>query len=183
MGITDPVVLCGLSMGGYVAFAYYRKYPERLRALILTATRALPDSVEAKASRDKAAALTQKEGVEAIVRAMLPKMLSPQAYTNRPALVQRVRRILTKASVPGIVAVLAGMRDRPDSTPILAQIVHPTLLIFGEDDQIVPRPETETLHASIRGSQLHFIPSAGHLPNLEQPELFNQIIRTFLGSL
>jgi len=182
LGVVQPVIICGLSMGGYIAFALFRKYPMRVGGLILAATRAAGDSLEAKTNRDKAIVLAEKEGVEAIVRLMLPKMLASRTYTSRHELVEHVRSILLSASVPGITGVLAGMRDRPDSTSLLSQIEVPTLLIFGEEDQFALQPEVEAIRHSIRGAKLHWIPDAGHLPNLEQPAIFNSLVQEYLAT-
>jgi 3-oxoadipate enol-lactonase len=183
LGIYEPVILCGLSMGGYIAFSLYRKHPQRVMGLILADTRASADSLEAKANRDKAIALAEKEGAEAIARLMLPKMLSSRTINTRPEVVEFVRSILLSANVPGITGVLAGMRDRPDSSSLLAQIAVPTLLIFGEEDEFVPRPEVEAIRDSIKDARLHWIPDAGHLPNLEQPALFNSLIQNYLVAI
>jgi non-heme chloroperoxidase len=78
--------------------------------------------------------------------------------------------------------VLAGMRDRPDSTSLLSQIEVPTLLIFGEEDQFALQPEVEAIRHSIRGAKLHWIPDAGHLPNLEQPAIFNSLVQEYLAT-
>jgi 3-oxoadipate enol-lactonase len=180
LGANKPVILCGLSMGGYVAFALYRKYPLRVRGLILTSTRASADTLEAKSNRDRAITLAQNEGPEAITRLMLPNMLSSSTYASRPELVDRIRSILLSASVPGITGVLAGMRDRPGATSMLSQISVPTMLIFGDEDQFVPKSEVEVMRNSIKGAQIHWIPNAGHLPNIEQPELYNSLVRKFL---
>ncbi len=183
LGIRQPVIVGGLSMGGYVALAFYRKYPGRVGGLILAATRAVADSPEARDGRDKAAALAQKEGSTAIARAMLPKMLSPKTFQTRPELVAQVKSIMESASVTGIVGALQGMRARPDSSALLAKITQPALLLFGEDDQFVPRPEIDAMHAAIRGSQLHILLDAGHLLTLEQPERFNQAVKAFLKTV
>jgi 3-oxoadipate enol-lactonase len=180
LGIIEPVIICGLSMGGYIAFSLYRKYPQRVKGLILSATRAAADSLEAKTNRDKAIVLAEKEGAEAIARLMLPKMLSSRTYHSCPETVEFVRSMLLSASVPGITGVLAGMRDRPDSTSLLGQISVPTLLIFGEEDQFVPRLEAETMRDSIRNAKLQWIPDAGHLPNIEQPAMYNSLIQEYL---
>ena len=180
LGIDEPVILCGLSMGGYIAFSIFRNYPQRVKGLILADTRAAADSTEAKANRDKAIALAEKEGADAIARLMLPKMLSSRTINFRPEVVDFVRSILLSASVPGITGVLAGMRDRLDSSSILTQIRVPTLLIFGEEDQFVPRFEVEAMRNSIKDARLHWIPDAGHLPNLEQPAMFNSLIQNYL---
>ena len=179
LGITRPIVICGLSMGGYVTFAFYRRYAARVAGLILTATRAGADSSESKANRDKSAVLAQEKGADVIAEAMLPRLLSPKTLTARPDLVDRVRKIMRGISVDGIVGDLTGMRDRLDSTPLLTQINIPTLIIYGADDQIIPLSEVEFMHQAIINSELKIIPDAGHLPNLEQPELFNQVVKEF----
>jgi 3-oxoadipate enol-lactonase len=183
LGIYEPVILCGLSMGGYIAFSLYRNHPQRVMGLILADTRASADSLEAKANRDKAIALAEKDGAEAIARLMLPKMLSSRTFNTRPEVVKFVRSILLSASVLGITGVLAGMRDRPDSSSLLAKITVPTLLIFGEEDQFVPKSEIEVIRDSIKDAKLHWIPDAGHLPNLEQPALFNSLIQNHLVAI
>ena len=178
--ITQPVVLCGLSMGGYVTFAFYRKYPERVAGLILAATRAGEDSTEAKSNREKAAETARKQGASAIAEAMLPKMLSPKTYNSNEQLVQQVWEIMQGTSVQGIVGDLIGMKARPNSTPTLAKINKPTLILHGSDDQLIPLSEAVAMRTAIPGAQLRVLPDAGHLLNMEQPVLFNQAVRAFL---
>jgi pimeloyl-ACP methyl ester carboxylesterase len=181
--VTQPAALCGLSMGGYVAFAFYRKYPARVAALILTATRAGADSPEGRANRDQALALAQEKGVSAIAESMLPRMLSPKTYQLRPDLAAHVREMMERTSLEGVLGDLAALRDRPDSTSTLAQIDRPTLILHGADDQLIPPSEAEAMHAAVKGSQLKIIPEAGHLLNLEQPEMFNEAVRGFVWAL
>lgn len=178
--IHQKVILCGLSMGGYISFAFLRKYASRLAGLILTATRALPDNEIAKANRDKALEQVQTEGAPKIVEDMLPKLFAPETVTGNPGLVDKVRRIMLSTSAEGIKGDLSGMKNRPDSTPLLSQIKIPTLLIFGAQDQIIPLDEAKAMHASIGGSRLEIIANAGHLLNLEKPKIFNIILRQFV---
>jgi 3-oxoadipate enol-lactonase len=180
LSINQKVILCGLSMGGYVAFAFFRKYAARLAGLILTGTRAAPDSETGKANREKAIAQVNEEGVANIIESMLPKLLSPQSFSGNPALVENLRQIMQSVSPEGFIGDLQGMKNRPDSTPWLSQIDVPTLLVFGAQDQIIPLDEARLMHSLIPGSRLEIIPNAGHLPNLEQPQTFNEILRNFL---
>jgi 3-oxoadipate enol-lactonase len=154
-----------------------------VQGLILSSTRAGTDSEETKANRDKAILLAQNEGPHAITRLMLPKMLAPNTYTDHPDLVDSIRAILLSASVHGIVGVLAGMRDRPDSTGLLPRIKVPTLLLFGDQDQFVDRSEVESTKDAIPNAQLYFVPNTGHLLNLEQPVIYNNHIRNYLANL
>jgi pimeloyl-ACP methyl ester carboxylesterase len=183
IGVKQPVVVGGLSMGGYVALAFYRLFPERVMALLLTATRAAPDSAEAQAGRTKNVEVALELGAPAIAEAMLPRLMSPKTYSRQPDLVAFARDMMESASVEGIVGALLGMRDRPDSTPTLSQIDKPTLVMHGADDQIVPLKEAQAMQAAIRSSHLEVLPDAGHLLNLEQPELFNTALANFINSL
>jgi 3-oxoadipate enol-lactonase len=181
--VTQPVIVCGLSMGGYVSFAFYRRYPEMVAGLILAATRAGADTEEAKIKRDSAAQLTEKEGTQPVIGSMLPIVLAPNTYQERPDLVAQVEKIMAQTSPDGMVSALMGMKYRPDSLSTLKKFKFPTLVIHGADDQIIPTSEAEAMHAAIKGSQLEIIPKAGHLLNLEQPELFNQSVENYLSGL
>jgi 3-oxoadipate enol-lactonase len=181
--ISRPVVVCGLSMGGYVSFALFRKYPERVAGLILAATRAGADSPDGKAKRDQTANLAREKGLKPVVESMLPKMLSPKTYKNQPELVQRAKEIMLKTSLEGVIGDLMGMKERPDSTPMLDKIDKPVLILHGEDDQIIPIDEIERMQAGIAHAQLRVLPEAGHLLNLEQPVLFNAAVSEFLDKL
>jgi pimeloyl-ACP methyl ester carboxylesterase len=183
LGITRPVVLAGLSMGGYIAMAFYRQFATRMAGIILAATRAGADSTEAKENRDKAAAQARNEGKSGIIESMLAKMLAPRAYSQQPELVERVRNIMETTSIEGILGDLAGMKERPDSTRTLEEIELPALIIHGADDQIIPVKEAEQMQESLSNSRLEILPDAGHLVSLEQPELFNQVVRRFVQSL
>ncbi|MFM8322859.1 MAG: alpha/beta fold hydrolase [Chloroflexota bacterium] len=181
--IDQPVVLCGLSMGGYVAFAFWRRYAARLCGLILTATRAAADSDEARRARDAAIETARTRGVSAIVEGMLPKMLAPLSYEQRPELVQQVRQILLATSLEGVLGDLAALRDRVDSTATLSQINVPVMIVHGREDQIIPLKEAEGMAAQLRRAELQVLSNAGHLPNLENTPVFNQAVRQFVTDL
>ncbi len=181
--IQEPVVVCGLSMGGYIALAFFRNYPHRVAALILTATRATADTPEAQENREKAVKKVTEEGVGAVIDEMLPKLLSPSTYSNQPILVQLVNDIMQNTSVNGMIGDLLGMKARPDSTPMLSEINKPTLLLHGMDDQIISLQDMESMREAIPNARFQVIPSAGHLLNLEQPDLFNQAVRNFIQTL
>lgn len=175
----DDVVLCGLSMGGYVAFEFLRRWRQRVRGLVLVDTRAEADTPDGRRGRDVSAGLARERGAEAIADAMLPALLA----TGAPAALQeRVRRMITSTSVPGIIGALGAMRDRPDSTallPILGDL--PTLVIVGADDQLTPPDQARRMAAAIPGARLEVVPGAGHLTPLEQPEVVSRLVREFLG--
>lgn len=180
LGITGPVVVGGLSMGGYVAFEFCRRYPERVAGIILAATKAGADSDDAKKGRDEAASKAIAEGTSVIADGMLPKLLAPDNYETHPDLVDFTHKMMLETSPEGVVGALAAMRDRPDSTPDLAGLDVPALVIHGEEDQLIPRAEAEAMAAALPQSRLVILGDAGHLPNLEQPEAFNDAVREFL---
>lgn len=176
-------VICGVSMGGYIAFAFQRRFARRVRALVLVDTRAGPDSPEAKQARDDAAASARSQGVATVAAKMLPKMLTPETARTRPGFQQSLLHLMARQSAAGAVAALGAIRDRPDSTPDLARIVVPVLVVCGAEDVLIPPSESEAMAEAIRGARLAMIPGAGHLPNHEAPEAFNAALREFVETV
>jgi 3-oxoadipate enol-lactonase len=183
LGITRPVVVCGLSMGGYITFAFYRRHPQRVAGLVLAATRAAADSLEGKAARQKAMQTARESGPQTIATGMLPKMFAPDTYQRQPELVETARAMMEGTSLNGVLGDLAALMERPDSTPTLATIKVPTLVIHGDSDQIIPISEAQGMAAAISGAKLAVLPNTGHLLNLEQPEMFTQAIRDILPTI
>jgi len=183
VGVTGPVVLGGLSMGGYVAFAFARKYADRLSGLILADTRAEPDDDTARANRDKMIGLASTSPASAVVGQMLPKLLGASTSARRPDLVDLVRRIGSAQRPAGIVAALGVLRDRPDSRPLLGTIRVPTLILVGREDVLTPPKLAEGMAAGITGAKLVVVEEAGHLSNLEQPVAFNDAVRKFVAKI
>lgn len=176
-------VLVGLSMGGYAAFAFYRKYREFVRALVLADTRATADTDEGRKARVAAIATAREKGVEAIADPMVPKLLCEKTIREKLALVRRVREMVLTSSVEGIVRALEGLAARPDATPLLTEISCPTLILVGADDALTPPADARAMAERIRGAGLHLLPDAGHLSNLEQTEQFNHVLREFLRKI
>jgi pimeloyl-ACP methyl ester carboxylesterase len=184
IGISHPIVIGGLSMGGYVALALYRKYPERVRAMILAATRAGADSPETRVNRNKSIQSIKVNGRQTIIDTMLRSLISDETRAKRPKLILDVYRIMQDSvNEDAMIKDLIALRDRPDSTDLLPHVEVPTLIIHGAQDKIIPFAEAENTHKLIPKSSLVQIRSAGHLPNLEQSRAFNQAIRQFLRSL
>ncbi len=181
--ITEPIILCGLSMGGYTALNFAHEYPERLRALVLCDTRAEGDSPEARAKRDDNIQFTQEKGTWAVTERLLPALVSEQTRDNNPALMEQLLEWGSSQHISTITEALEALRDRPDATAWLSQINVPTLLIFGEHDALAPPEAIAALKDGIPNSHLEIIPEAGHLSNLEQPAAFNRILLDFLQSL
>jgi len=181
--IPTPLVVCGLSMGGYVALAFARRHANHLRALVLADTRAEPDSAAAMAARNAAIAVVEAHGSAAQVEAMLPKVLGATTHAHRPGVVSEFRRTGQSQDKAAVVAGLVALRDRPDARPGLAAINVPTLVVVGDEDTLTPPADAAALAAGVRGAKLVVLPGAGHLSNLETPDAFNAAVLDFLDGL
>jgi 3-oxoadipate enol-lactonase len=175
-------VFAGLSMGGYILFAFYQKYAERVKGMILADTRAQADTEDGKRARFEMAQIAYKQGPSAIADIMIPKLLSPGTIQTRPELVQRVRGMIEGNQVSGIAGDLMAMAERPDSVPFLQQIRCPTQIIVGELDVPTPPADARFMAERVRNAHLAIISGAGHLSNLEQPDRFNEIVRAFVST-
>jgi 3-oxoadipate enol-lactonase len=182
LGIGSATV-AGMSMGGYVVMELLRRRPDRVRAIMLVATKMTPDTAAGRQSRNEMIRLAQAEGADAVADKMLPIMLTEQTRTQNAELTQFVRDMMAQTPVDGIVAALGAMRDRPDSTATLQALELPALILVGSEDKITPPTEAEAMHKAIRGSRLETIPYAAHLLNLEQPESVNELLLSFLTPL
>ena len=174
-------VVGGLSMGGYVAFAMLRHAARYVQGLILADTRSQADTPDGVAGRTRTLQLLQEKGPAAVADAMLPNVLDETPRTTRPAVVELVRSLMLSSSAEAIGGGLRALMTRPDSTPLLKTIHVPTLIVVGDEDTLTPPAAAEEMHRGIAGSELVRIPQAGHLSNLEQPELFNAALATFLN--
>ena len=175
-----PCVLAGLSMGGYIALNYARKYPQDLRGLVLVDTRAEADTPQGKENRQKMIDLARTLGSKAVADQMEPKMLSPDTLQHRPAQVRALRQMMEHCPPLTIEYALTAMRDRPDMTDFLRSLNVPTLIIVGEADAITPPNVAEAMQQKIAGSQLVVIQGAGHMSPLEQPSQVNRAMRGFV---
>ncbi|HQR32494.1 MAG TPA: alpha/beta fold hydrolase [Blastocatellia bacterium] len=175
--------ICGLSMGGYAAFAFYRKYSDRVAAMILCDTRASADTEEGKQARHEMAELARQQGTSPIIEAMIPRLLGETSLRTRPQTIERVKKMIKAAQPEGIAQALLGMALRDDSTTLLSKITCPTLIIVGSEDKLTPPSDAEKMHLAIAGSHLRIINNAGHLANLEEPTAFNQAMHEFLNQL
>jgi 3-oxoadipate enol-lactonase len=176
-------IVCGLSMGGYAAFALVRRHADRLKALVLADTRAGADSDAARAARAAQADKVRKEGSASIADAVLPKLVGETTHAQRPELVARLKETIAANPPRGIADALAGLAARADSTSTLREVRVPTLVVCGAEDVLTPVSESEALVRGIAGSKLEVIPGAGHLSSVENPDQFNAVLRRFLTAL
>jgi pimeloyl-ACP methyl ester carboxylesterase len=178
LGIRRACV-AGSSMGGYLAFELYRRLPGLFRALALCGTRPGPDGVEGRAGREGYAANALAKGLSWVAEDFTPKLLRPDPD---PRVVAQVKALIASGTPEGVAAAQRGMARRSDSVPTLGRIGCPTLVVTGELDRIIPPSEGRLMQAGIRGARLASVPGAGHLPNLEAPAAFNQLLSSFFAA-
>lgn len=178
----DRVVLAGLSLGGYVAFAFLRKYRSAVSALVLADTRAEADAPEGVEKRTNQQGIVREQGPGALTDGLVGALLGEPTREKKPDVVANVRTLMEN-SPAGYIGALEAMKTRPDSTGDLSSIDVPTLIVVGENDTLTPPELSRKMHEHIGGSRLVVIPEAGHLSNLEAPEAFNGALAEFLGSL
>jgi len=183
--ITEPIVLGGLSMGGYVAFRFFQVYRSRLAALVLCDTKAAADSPQAAAGRLETAQRTRRDGSQFLVDTMLPRLLAAATLDGKPDVVDRLRQIILAGDRIGYAATSCGLAERPDFTPLLPQIDCPTLLIVGRQDALTTVAEMNAMARAIHGSRIVEIDGAGHVTPLEAPgevtTAMEQFLSGFLG--
>lgn len=177
--IKDAVV-CGLSMGGYTAFAMFRRAPTYFRGMVLADTRSQGDSPEAVTNRKNMQQLVREKGQDAVADALVPKLLCDATRAGKPDVVQHLRKQIVSNSVESIVGALTALMTRADSTPMLQGLRIPVQIIVGDQDALTPPALSEQMHHDIPGSQLAVIPGAGHMSNMEQPAAFNDALGRFL---
>jgi pimeloyl-ACP methyl ester carboxylesterase len=179
----ERAVIAGLSLGGYVAFALWRRHRDRVRALILADTRAEADTAEVRARRMELAALARDKGPGAVAARQLPGLVGKTTREHNPDLYDSIHAMMLGASVDGIVGALEAMATRPDSTGLLGGIDVPTMVVCGEEDALTPIKGMRAMAEQIGPSRFEAIAGAGHLSNMERPAAFNHVVSEFLGSL
>lgn len=176
----ERAAVVGLSMGGYLALELWRQVPGLFTGLALCDTKAGADTAEGAAGRETFAKAALAQGLHWVADQMAPKLLKPSPDA---AALAEVRKLIGAGTPVGVAAAQRGMALRPDSGPTLTSITCPALVVVGAEDGLTPPAEAEKLAAGIRGARLARIPGAGHLPNLEQPAAFNEVLTSFLAGL
>ncbi|KER09669.1 MAG: hypothetical protein HY22_09995 [[Candidatus Thermochlorobacteriaceae] bacterium GBChlB] len=182
LGFTQAT-LVGVSMGGYQAFAFYRQYPHATRSLVLSDTRAEADTDTARQSRMEFIAAIEKNGVEEAVTRMVPKLFGETTKQTKPQLTELASTIIRGNTATAVIDQLKALAGRADSVELLGRISVPTLVVVGEEDVLTPPDLARAIHHGIQASKLVVLPNAGHLPNLETPEAFNEALRLHLETL
>jgi 3-oxoadipate enol-lactonase len=179
----QPIILCGLSMGGYVAMEFWKRHRSMLAGLIFCDTRAREDTLEGKALRRALAFRAISEGPAAVVAPMVNKLLCPKTLARQPTVADRVQQMMAKVPAATIFAAQQAMANRDDFLSSLSDIHLPTLMVVGQEDAISTVDEMRDMTARTPAAQLSIIPEAGHLPPLENPTAFSQAVRSFLATL
>ncbi len=182
----ESAIICGLSMGGYIALALWRRHPSRVRGLVLCDTRATADTAEGRAGRDAAIELALAEGASAIADKQVTGLLGKATRSRQPELADEVRAVMARQPVAGIVGALGALRDRPDSQETLRSITVPTLVLVGADDVVTPPAESRAMLDAIPervGAQLDIIADAGHLSCVERPAAVTHALADFLAAV
>ena len=180
--LTEPVVLGGLSMGGYVALAFARRHADRLGGLLLLDTKATADSEEARADRLRMVERLLAEGNGFLPEVMLPRLLGKTSLEERPELVKRVTALVAEQDAHA-AAAQRGMAARPDTTDVLASIDVPTLVVTGAEDALFAPEVGRELASAIPGARFLLVEEAGHLSSLERPEVVNEALLDFLAPI
>lgn len=181
LGVAEPVVLCGLSMGGYVAWQFAKHHAAKLRALVLCDTKAAADTPEAAETRRKMAEHVLKFGTGAVAEAMPAKLFAAATRSDQPQIVADLRRTIAATDPRGLAAAQLGMAEREEVCDFLPTIRVPTLVLVGRDDAISPPDEMRRMAEAIPGAEFHILDGAGHLSNLERPEAFNRALASFVA--
>ena len=179
----ERAVVCGLSMGGYVTFALLRQKPDRVAGIVLADTRAEADPPERVEQRTAQQQQVAREGTGGLVDTLVSgPLLSDTTRSRKPDVVERVRTLADNPSA-GYIGGLEALKTRPDSTPQLTSISVPTLVVVGEEDALAPPDVARSMHEHIGGSEMVVVPEAGHLSNLESPDVFTGALARFLGGV
>ncbi len=181
--VREPVALAGFSMGGYVAWQFALRYPDRLRGLALCDTRAVADTEEARAGRIKMAEAALAAGDASPALGMIAKLLSAATQERRPEIVAQVRAMIQRQSHEAIAAAQRGMAVREDVTSRLAAIKIPCLCLVGAEDAISPPKEMRQIADSLPHAKFLEIPNAGHMTTVENPGAVTSALGDFFRSI
>ena len=183
--VSEPAVIAGVSMGGYVAQQVAARHPDRVHSLILCDTKFAADTSEARAGRADLAARVGRVGQRILAEAMIPNLLAKaptvESPSKRNAVEQLLHEMITRQPVATIQAALAALGERPDMTSAMQQCDRPVLLICGAEDTITPPAVMQAMEELLPQGRLLVVPEAGHLVPLEAPEIFCEAVLAFLG--
>lgn len=175
------VVLCGLSMGGYVAMAFARRHPDRLEALVLADTKASEDPAAARENRERIArTILEERTPRVLLDDVLPGLLGATTKAERPQVVQRVQRLIETADPEGVAWAQRAMAGRSGSFDTLRRLGVPVLVVVGDEDGLSPPSDADAMLTALPDARLAVVPRAGHLTPVEDPAAFATAVQEFL---
>jgi len=177
----DKTILCGFSMGGYIALNAIEKYPERFTALLLCDTNCTDDTPEVKEKRIKAIESIKEKGLEQYAEESLKKLFAPVSYSKHIEEIAIVKEMIMKTPRQSLYKTLQGLTERKETCTKLHEIKVPVLIMVGKEDEITPPDAALSMHEKIKGSTIHIIDHAGHLSNMENSKEFNNQLTGFLS--
>jgi len=178
----DKVTVCGLSMGGYIALNAITTYPEKFSALILSDTSCIADSDEAKANRKKTINDIDTFGVVQYAEKSIEKLFSSESINNKPHEVTAIKEMILQTSMHSLTQTLQALANRSATCGRLSNINVPVLILVGSEDKLTPLALSQKMQDEIESSNLYVIENSGHLPNIENPQKFNELIHNFLNT-
>ena len=179
----DKAMLCGLSMGGYIALNAVEKYPDRFDALILSDTTCVADTPEAKEKRLKAIESIKKSGVEKYAEESIKNLFAPESLSTKKEEIAAVREMIVNTSKQSLYKTLQAFYKRKETCSKLHDINVPVLIVVGKEDKITPPEAAQMMHEKIEDSILYIIEHAGHLSNIENPFDFNNQLEEFFSTV
>jgi 3-oxoadipate enol-lactonase len=178
--LIEKAVLCGLSLGGYIALRTFERHPDRVRGLILGDTKSEPDTNAVKIKRTNTMKEVKAAGVETFAENFVKAIFWEKTFERNPSVIAFIKQIICANSQRGICGTLLALAARTDTTPALSSINIPTCIIVGEHDKLTPPTDAQTMHTMIAGSELHILSHAAHMSNLENVQEFNERLMAFL---
>jgi 3-oxoadipate enol-lactonase len=178
--LIEKAILCGLSMGGYIALRTFERHPNRVCGLILCDTKSKPDTDAVKIKRVATINAVKAAGVRAFAEDFVKTIFWEKTFERNPSAIAFIKKIIYGNSPRGICGTLLALASRTDTTPALSSINIPTCIIAGEHDKLTPPSDAQIMHSMITGSELHILPDAAHMSNLENTQGFNELLLTFL---
>lgn len=179
----DKAIVCGLSMGGYILLNALNRYPEKIFAVILSDTQCIGDSAETKEKRTKSIASIKERGLTEFASAFVKNVFFKDSYEENLKIIDKIKSVILSTSSQTVTGTLKALAERKDMCFSLREILVPALILVGEEDTITPLTESQRMKDNIPGSKLFIIPKAGHMSNLDQPELFNEYLNNFLSEI
>jgi 3-oxoadipate enol-lactonase len=179
----DKAIICGLSMGGFIALNAYQRFPDRFAGLVLCDTQCIADTPEVKEKRYKIIEEIERTGANDFNSTFIKNVFHKDSLVNKRELVDQLSEVVFSNSQQIIQHGLVALAERTETCTTLGAVGVPTLILCGREDAVTPLVQSEYMHQHIKWSILYIIDNAGHVSNLEQPLEFNNSLRDFLNTI